>query len=197
MPLLLRIAIILGAVPLIIGTLIYGTWRFTHSQWLESAGLITIAGGMVAFLSGTVLLLIHLWRELRVRQTDRRFVWIRAATVGSLLLINFPVAAFYVLSAINVATRYTVCFYNDSRQPVQSLIITGPGIRVDMGAIAPGGRARQHLQFRGDGSLDFSVRQQEKQFSGQVDGYVTHGLGGNKEVRLKDGGVFEVSPHLR
>lgn len=193
MPRFLKTAILCGAMPLLVGTLIYGLWRFTRWHWLEAAGLFTIPLGFAAFIAGAVSLLCHLKRELRVVERAKRGpLWVRALLVGGLLLINFPAAALYTLSAIEVATRYTIHVHNDSDQPVQSLVVTGPDIRVELGPLVPGQQARRHLHFRGDGTLDFSACQQELQFSGQLDGYVTGGLGGEKSIRIRPGGAYEI-----
>jgi len=195
MPRLLKLAVVLGAVPLLVGTLIYGTWRFTRWHWLETAGLFTIPIGVVAFIIGTVALLRHLWRESRVQRTTRSPLWLQAALVGGLLLANFPAAAFFTLSAIDVSTRYTVRVFNDSDRPIDSLVVTGPGVRVELGPIAPGQHTRRHIYFRGDGTLDFSARQQELQFSGQLEGYVTSDWGGDKSIRVRQRGVYEIQPN--
>ncbi len=196
MPRLLQSAIVFGAVPLLVGTLIYGTWRLTRWHWLETAGLLTLPLGLAAFLAGTIALTWHLWREWRVGRTTRSPLWLQAVLVGGLLLINFPAAVFYMLSAINITTRYTVRVHNDSDRPIESLVVTGPGVRVELGPIAPGQQAQRHVHFRGDGTLDFSARQQEILFSGQLEGYVTGGLGGNRTIRVKQRGVYELQPAL-
>ncbi len=194
MPRLLKSAIVFGAVPLLVGTLIYGTWRLTRWHWLGTAGLLTLPLGLAAFLAGTIALTWHLWREWRVGRTTRSPLWLHAVLVGGLLLINFPAAVFYMLSAINITTRYTVRVHNDSDRPIESLVVTGPGVRVELGPIAPGQQAQRHVHFRGDGTLDFSARQQEILFSGQLEGYVTGGLGGNRTIRVKQRGVYELQP---
>ncbi len=194
MPRLLKSAIVFGAVPLLVGTLIYGTWRLTRWHWLGTTGLLTLPLGLAAFLAGTIALAWHLWREWRVERTTRSPLWLQAVLVGGLLLINFPAAVFYMLSAINITTRYTVRVHNDSDRPIESLVVTGPGVRVELGPIAPGQQAQRHVHFRGDGTLDFSARQQEILFSGQLEGYVTGGLGGNRTIRVKQRGVYELQP---
>jgi hypothetical protein len=194
MPRLLKSAVVLGAVPLLVGSLIYGTWRFTRWHWLEAAGLFTIPIGFVAFVVGTFALVRHLLREFRVERTTRSQLWLQGVLVGGLLLVNFPAAAFFTLSAIDVSTRYTVRVHNDSDRPIESLVVTGPGVRLELGPIAPGQRTRRHIHFCGDGRLDFSARQQELQFGGQLDGYVTGGLGGDKSIRVRQRGVYEIQP---
>ena len=194
-PRLLKLAVVFGAVPLLVGSLIYGTWRFTHWHWLEAAGLFTIPIGFVAFVVGTVALVRHLLRESRLERTTRSPLWLQGVLVGGLLLVNFPAAAFFTLSAIDVSTRYTVRVHNDSDRPIESLVVTGPGVRLELGPIAPGQHTRRHIHFSGDGTLGFSARQQELQFGGQLEGYVTGGMGGDKSIRVRQRGVYEIQPN--
>jgi hypothetical protein len=74
-------------------------------------------------------------------------------------------------------------------------VVTGPGVRVELGPLAPGERTRRHIRFHGDGSLDFSARQQELQFGGQLEGYVTGNWGGDKSIRVPKRGIFELQPN--
>jgi hypothetical protein len=111
---------------------------------------------------------------------------------GGLLLANFPAAAFYADSAIEILSRYTVRVHNDSNRPIESLVVTGPSVRVEMGPVSPSQYAVRHLQVRGDGRLDFSARQQELQFGGQLEGYVTHGSPGETIIRVRRRGSYEI-----
>ena len=190
----LKSAVVFGAIPLLAGSLIYCAWRFTRWHWLETAGLLTILIGFIAFVVGSVALVRHLLHEVRVERTTRSPLWLQGVLVGGLLLINFPAAAFFTHSAIAVSTRYTIRVYNDSDQPIESLVVTGPGVHLELGPINPGQRTRRHIYFRGDGALEFLARQQELMFSGQLEGYVTSGLGGDRSIRVRQRGVYEMQP---
>jgi hypothetical protein len=185
-------AIILGAAPLLAGTLIYATWRLTQWHWLEIAGLLNILFGFAAFVAGSVAPARHLRSEWRVGDATRGRLWLQALSVGGLLLVNFPAAAFFALSAIDVETRYKVRVSNDSNRPIESLIVAGPGVRVELGPIAPGQLTRRNIHFDGDGTLDFLARQQQTQFGGQLEGYVTGGWNGDKTIRVRQGGTFDI-----
>lgn len=195
--LFVKAAIWCGAIPLLVGTLIYGTWRFTRWDWLEKVGLFTIPVGCVIFVAGTVALLRYIWRARRAGHHSPGLLWAQGLLVGGLLLSNFPMAAFYTLSAIDVATRYTVRVHNDTDRPVESLVVTGPGVHAELGPIAPGQWVRRHFHFRGDGPLEFSARQQDSRSTGQLEGYVTGGLGGDKSIRIGLGGEYEIQSKAR
>ncbi len=190
---LLKSAVAFGASPLIIGSLVYFTWRLTRWNWLEMVGLMTILIGVVAFLGGAVCLILHLKRESRAARTSP----LSALMVGGLLIANFPVAAFYLSSVIDISTRYTVRVHNDSEHPIESFMILGPGIQTEIGPIPSGKNVVQHNHPTSDGSLRFTARQHELNFDGELEGYVCNGLGGDKTVRIKEKGNFLIKNNLR
>ncbi|MFN4874567.1 MAG: hypothetical protein ACK5JP_12215 [Akkermansiaceae bacterium] len=189
---LLKCSIALGASPLIIGTLIYFAWRLTRWRWLEMMGLMTILIGLIVFLVGAVCLILHLKSESRTGRTSP----LNALLVGGLLFANFPLAAVYTASAIDISTRFTVRVYNDSYLPIESFVILGPGIQTEIGPIAPGKKAVQHNYPTTDGSLRFTAQQQKINFEGELEGYVTNGIGGDKTVRIKENGYL-IKDNLR
>ena len=194
LPRLYKSAIVLGASPLLVGTLIYVMWRYTQWEWLEAAGGLTILFGFVAFCMGASALCRHLWFESRAQQISSRTLLLQAVVVGSLLLANFPLAGYFALSAVAVSMQYTVRVFNKSDQTIDSFIVTGPGVQVELGPIASGQHTRRDLLIQTDGTLEFTARQQELEFKGQLEGYVTGGMGGFKDIRVKEGGVYEIYP---
>ena len=98
----------------------------------------------------------------------------------------------FVLAAIDIETRFTVIVVNDSDRAIESFVITGPGVRAEMGPIPSGDQARTYLRFHGDGSLDFLARQQKSELSGRLEEYVTSGLRGSKTIRVKPGQVYDL-----
>ncbi|MEY3394901.1 MAG: hypothetical protein RL346_1137 [Verrucomicrobiota bacterium] len=189
MSLLLRSAIALGATPLILGSLIYVTWRLTRWPFLEMMGLLALPLGFIAFLIGTTCLIVHLRNETRIGITAQRTLIPRALMVGGLLILNFPAAAFYTGSAIKLHTRYTVEVRNESGQPIDSLSILGPGVNTAPVSIAPGKTIEQHLRFKHDGELTFSLNQHGSEIRGVIEPYVTGGLGGHATLRIHPRGV--------
>ena len=125
------------------------------------------------------------------RDVHRRLPVFRRLT-WALLIVNFPVAVLIIHSVIDVGTRYTVSVINERSGPIQSLIITAPGVRVELGPISSNGRARKHLRFSGDGSLEFEAHFEQSKTNGVVEEYVTPNLGGAKTVRVKNDGHVEI-----
>ena len=159
-------------------------------EWLVAAGMLLIPVGLVFFAFGFGCLL----RGQSQTQDGRGSDCIKVSTlaIGGLLFANFPAAAFYTWSAIDVTTRYTVEIVNDTGKTIDSFVLTAPGVHVELGPIQNGKRKQRHFQFSGDGSLDFSMRQQEVEISANADGYVTNGLGGRATIRLQPNGKYEL-----
>ncbi len=176
--------VICGAFPLLLGSMIYATWSFTRWSWLEVTGMIVIAVGTLMVTIGTGLLARYLSRIRRIGSLARNKNWIKVFLASGLLLANFPVAIIYTISAIQIKTRYTLRVSNESGNAIESLLIKGPGVRMELGQIAPGQKIVHELEFSGDGSLDFVARQRQHEFSGTVDEYVTGGWSGDTTIRV-------------
>jgi hypothetical protein len=113
--------------------------------------------------------------------------------VGGLLLVNFPAAALYGLSAIGLMSQYTVRVINESGATIDSFVLKGPGVDVDFGPITVGDNKTRSLAFTGDGTLDFSASEQRLHFDGQIEGYVTGNQGGDATIRVLPDGKFEIT----
>jgi hypothetical protein len=161
------------------------------------AGVVTALAGLVAFFIGSVALVIYLRRQASASPELCRRSKRRALVAGGVLLANFPIAAIYAMSTIDVQTRYVVRIVNESQQTLDGIVLVGPGIRVDVGVLEPGKAAHRNLHFRGDGSLTIVAMQNGVEVSGLVSGYVTSNLGGEATIRLKDHGTFEVHHDTR
>lgn len=129
-------------------------------------------------------------RHARGSEPAARRVRFQRRVALALLCVNFPVSAFYAYSAIVVFTRYTLVVVNDSDQPVESFVVTGPDVDIELGPIPAGGRTQRHLRFGGDGKLAFEMTQQQSRFGGELEGYVTPNFRSRKTVKIKQGGFI-------
>ena len=153
-------------------------------DWLAIAGFYTVLSGLIFFAVGIMCLVAYARR--------RRDFSARTILVGLLLVSNFPAAAIYALSAIGLMTQYVVQVINDSGSVVDSFVVDGPGVRVELGPIPAGKRKQCRAFFDGDGTLTFTAHQHQIRFGGEIEGYVTRNVGGMATIRIKPGGNFEV-----
>ena len=128
MKLAYQIAVFCGAFPMACGTSLFALAR-TRWDWLMTAGLLTIFGGVAVFFVGTIALAHYRWLALRSPEmTPRRLRFRTLAAVG-LLQSNFPLAVGYAAAAIAIDRCYTVVVHNASRQPLHHVQVVGGGCR--------------------------------------------------------------------
>ncbi len=182
---LLWIALACGAIPLVVGSAIYFAFRATRLNWLPIAGYFTILAGLGFFAVGIACLIAYAYRQ-------RGFTG-RKLLVGLLLLSNFPAAAFYALSGLALLTQYVVTVVNESESTIESFVIEGPGVHVELGPVQVGESKLCRVFFDADGALKFNAQQQQFRFDGEIEGYVTRHWDGAATVKIKPGGNFKVS----
>jgi hypothetical protein len=192
MPRLIKIAIACGAIPLVAGTAIYFTWRVTRWESLMALGMLNIFVGLALFAVGAGCLLFQSMRDESSSGQQPIDAGLQNLLVACLLLVNFPAALVYGLSAMEVMSRYTLQISNDSGRPVERFSLSGPNLKVDLGEIPVGAMIENVVDFRGEGQLLFSAEIDGEVIDGIVDGYVSSGIGGDTKLRLLPDAKFEV-----
>ena len=114
-------------------------------------------------------------------------------SIGGSLLLTVAVAAFFIHVTIENQLRYKLRVVNQSGIPIESFLVSGPGIRLDLGPIASNGQVLHRLDFSSDGSLHFSAELGDKKFSDEIEGYVTGNLGGNTTIKIHPGHSYEIN----
>ena len=110
--------------------------------------------------------------------------------MACLLLVNFPVAFVYVLSADNVMSRVTIRIVNESGNKIDAIAIEGIGVDKHVGPVTAGGYNRVYLRHVGEGGINFIARQGDREFKGELNGYVVGGE--DITLRFLPDGKFEV-----
>lgn len=181
----IKAAFVCGIAPLVLGTVIFFTWRIGGVLRWERAWLWAIGFGVVCLVAGTVFLLRH----IRLQQSS----WRAPALAAAILFLNVPVAVIYMKVAIDVLTRYTVEVRNDSTDCIDSFILRGPGIAsLELGPIVPGSRVLRHLRFTSDGKLRFEARYGKLREEGILEGSANPISNGSKLCRLAPDGTWEI-----
>ncbi|HDZ68993.1 MAG TPA: hypothetical protein ENH43_01040 [Phycisphaerales bacterium] len=118
---LYRISIAFGATPLVIGVSIFILWYFTRADFLTTAGLFTILGGLFFVLIGVVCLIIYLWCEAR-RKTSSKRLFKRGLFAIGIIISNFPAAFVIVLLVTCVPLWSRVIGIDDVTQKTTVLL---------------------------------------------------------------------------
>lgn len=166
-----RYAIILGAIPMALGTLIFLLWLIIRADAFEALGFFNILLGCVLVLAGSVNLAMFAFGEIRAgaaRENNFR----RRVTLAALMLFgNFPLALSYVLLADALARAVTVHVHNSGSVPVNA-VLCSPGGRDESDVIEPGETRRMRVNISGEGSLSLQLNRGGTQSETILNGYV-------------------------
>jgi len=187
-----RVALICGALPLLVGVSIFLLWLITRWDWLMMAGIFTLYGGVAVFFIGSIALARFCWLAFRMPELPRRRLWLSTLGCGTLLLSNFAVAGGITASVIAIETHYTVIVHNTSQQPLSGVRVFGGGCEADFGTIPSGGVVRRSFWIQHDGELEFRAVSGATTYSKIIDGYVTNSMGDHTTVTINPDGTISV-----
>lgn len=185
------LALLLGALPLVLGVSIFFAWWATDARWLIDAGFVTLYGGIASVSIGAVALAYSCRRGWREPAAHRRAICLPALACAALLLSNFPVAVGVVLAASVIESRHVVTVHNATEERLDDVRIVGGGCDVLLGPIPPGGSARAAMWFQHDDSLRLRTRSATSEHETDLDVYVCRGLGGRTSVVVHADGKAE------
>jgi len=194
MTLAYRIVLICWALPLIAGVAIFVLWLLTRWEGWVLAGVVNLYVGLAGVIIGGVALVVFCWLgqptlEPLAGRTRRR------AIVGGLLLVsNFPVAAAIIAAVVAIESLYTVVVHNASPAPLDQVRVSGGGVEVSFGSLAPGATARRSFWVQHEGSLTFEAISGASRYTALVDEYVTNSMGGHSTVTIEPDGRVTVVP---
>ena len=171
----LTVAVWCGALPLAVGTVVFALWLATGDRDLHAVGLLTILGGLLLFLVGTICLVADAAKSAPGGR------WKRAA-VALLLLANFPAAFTFIAAAAHIEFSVTITVQNTGSATIDSFVVTVPGVTKEMGPIPPGASRRVRIHPTADGAADYTMKESGVTSTGPLIGYVSAGMGGRCTV---------------
>jgi hypothetical protein len=193
---LYRVALLCALLPLSVGTLIFLTYLATESNALTAAGFFTLIGGVILFIVGAGCLLGYGILEFRSRAMPRRQLAKRVAIAAVLLGIGFPVAWVYAAIGLEIESWYRITVVNASATPIDSFVLTAPGVTLKMGSIAPNGIVKHRFRantVNAEGPMTFTATQASQTFSGTVAWLPTpSNYGARRTVTIKQNQRFTV-----
>ncbi len=187
-----RLALVCGALPLIVGLVAFTVWLATRWDGLMILGYFIILGGVGLFVTGLVALGIACRNALRAGRLPRQRIWLSTFACLGLLLVNFPVAAVLTICAVGIETSYNVLIQNDSPFELSEVRLVGGGCDEELGSIAAGETVERRFWIETDGELMLRAQVDGKPREELIEGYVTSGLGRRAIVTIGEDGQLSV-----
>jgi len=184
-------SIIFGVAPLIFGIFVFALWYFTRADVLIMAGVFTIIGGLVSVLIAAICLIVYLWHQLR-NGIAGKILLKRGVLTAIIIIANFPIGYFCSNAALNIITQYVLTIENKSTSVITGATIMAPGISKQFESIKPNEKIVLKLNFKGDGILEFEVKQGATDFGGVIEPYVTGSLGGATTLIFENDGQYKI-----
>ncbi len=138
-----RIALICGALPLVVGITVFVLWVCTDSEFFVTAGAFTVMGGLVCFVTGVLALAYYSWGAFRQPDYPKKKAWISTLACLGLLFSNFPAAFGLIVAAITIENRSYVVVHNETEAPLENVIIWSSGFAEALGTIPPQGKSEE------------------------------------------------------
>ena len=187
---LLGIAWLAGAVPLLLGTMIFVVWLIFRFDILMLAGLVMLIVGPCLILWGLICLMAyvrHAWRT--ASGFRRRLAW-QATGVLGLYMANFVAAGSFVYAAYVIESWYFLSITNSGDVPLEGVRVEGGGVSVSFGDIAMGETVKRSFLIRDYGELVLTARRGEERIEPVINGYLIPDLGVDQAVTVDaTGGV--------
>lgn len=144
----LKLALLFGATPLVVGVAIYVYWRITGMPmpWFIGAGVATFFAGMISFLLG----LIAWWKarsglkKIPVSERGGSAGLISLALV--LLMANWPVAFWLAGDALGSGKATEVTIQNSTTTPLTDVTFSWASTQGDLGTINAGSNASKRCR---------------------------------------------------
>lgn len=182
-----RCAVLCGTIPLLMGVCIFLVWWRTRWLWLMNAGLLNIVAGLLIVSFG-LLCLARFWKVAPSTPNKNR----RILACLALFVSNFIAAGVITITAIAIATAFSVELRNHSRDTIRNAELVGGGCRFVFDAVIPPGvnSRRTHWIKRDDDELKFVATGEDKSYRESFSYYVTSNLGGSHSIVIEpDGSV--------
>ena len=177
-----RILKLLWFVPLSAGILIYLLWLIAPYSFLMYLGILNLYFGFACLCMSLVYAgdeFIILIKKGAKKESLKMLFWM------ALSLLNLPIAALIFSSASEIMSRYHLTITNSSNSALTNCTLMGGGVNQTISAIKPKETIKRTLHFKQDDELKLSCTKDDQVFTQLVEGYVTHDMGGEKNLVIE------------
>jgi hypothetical protein len=182
----LRLALICGLVPLLLGLATYFAWRRTQAVGYEVAGTFLLVFGGIMFVIGWVALLIHVLSNPASNASQRRRLWISSILAALFLGLQVPLLIVFVSDVASVRRAYVVTVENESGALLETLRIQDERGWSQFEPVRMGTEVRKRWDPAPKGEVRFRFTLEGRDHEGLIDGYPS--AGGRTALRIESGG---------
>jgi len=176
-----KTAIVLGRIPLILGSTIYLFWLLTHHHFLILAGALTIGLGLLTVTIGLISLAFYYYKANKNNVHNYRKKSYIALFV---LLLNFPIAILMIMHTSYKLSTYNITIDNQSKSTLKNIYFSEQGHTYKVKPVAPYSTGIYKLQFKSEGSVKYTFTQNDIEYTDILFGYITNGTHGKATITM-------------
>jgi hypothetical protein len=188
---LCRFSAICGALPLLMGLILFVGIRVTDAGWLLPAAAFYFLFLVACWVLGAGALIWSLVANRRIRALLPGRIWGSAWLAALLLFSNLLVAALWVFGDEIFTPEFSIVVLNDSPSPLESASIGGPCCHTLLGDIPPHEERTASFRIDNDGSFSLHYKQGTRDHT-EIIGYLGINQRGNQLVIVNPGGLANV-----
>ncbi len=109
-----------------------------------------------------------------------------------ILLLNFPVEALALYSAVYITSTNTATVINNSSYEVTDMVLSERDQSYSLPPIMPGQEITEHFHFKYEGAVEYRLSINGSVKTGIMFGYVTGGMGESATMVITSDGAVEI-----
>ena len=162
---------------MLVGISIFLLWFITRKEIFFWMGFY----GLFACLASVAVSSVFLMVSLGDNRVHGRQLVFSVLPAVFLMVLNFPVGIAVIIAFDYFQSQYVLIVKNDSSVVVKDIRIVATSEDV-IGDLCPNEQTTKKYHFAGDGNLTFSASIEGQTINGAIEGYVTQGIGGKKQL---------------
>ena len=159
--------------PLLAATIVLFAYWQTHAEFLLDIGFLLLVAGFILVLVGIGCVLLFLLLNMRSAEPERREgrrISIKAMT---LILLNIPIAFFYILVGTHLASKIFLEIVNESPYRLNQVVILSATQRQDLGKLDPGEKIETYYHPRQETDVKIQIVSNNQVKEATITGYAS------------------------
>lgn len=177
--------------PLLAATIgLFAYWQ-TRAEFLVDIGFLFLVAGFFLALVGIGCVLLFLLLNMRSAEPERRKGRRISINAITLILLNIPIAFFYILVGTHLASQIYLEVVNESPYRLNQVVIISAAYRMDLGELAPDEKIDTYYNPRAESSVKVQIVLNNQVKEAIITGYASmFGLADSRIVVTKDSEII-------